>query len=154
SYFNALLGCSTGVMLYRVGRSVFSRKVARRAFYCALFFPSLILWSSVAVKDAVMVFLLVVMMNSVMALKKRLSFLHVLLVTGSLLGRLAVRFYVFYMALLAIVVSLVLFSGRRVGAALKNQFLLIAALAIVIVVFGMRTEMESDLEMFDLQQAS
>ena len=154
SFANALIGCLTAIVLYRVSCRFFVEWVGRRAFYFALFFPSMIMWSSIAVKDTVMMFLLVLCMNSALRLKDRVSVKHALIVTGCLLAILTIRFYMFYMTALAIALSLTLFSGRRIGGNLANQLVLIGALALAFLFLGLRQEAAEEVTQFNLERVA
>lgn len=154
SLFNSLFGVCSAILLYRIGRRYFVESVARRAMVFVLFFPSLVLWSSVAVKDTLMVLLLVICMNCVLQLRNKLSILNCLIVTGALIAILTIRFYMFYMTGLAIALSLTVFAGRRMGKSLTNQFLLLGVLAIAFMFFGLRNETEHDLTFLTLERVA
>src|SRR5262249_17954031 len=67
---------------------------------------------------------------------------------------LTIRFYMFYMAVAAILISLLLFSGRRIGTALTNQVLLAGILALAFAFLGLRQEAEANLDVFDFERLS
>jgi hypothetical protein len=154
SFMNALLGCLTAITLYGIARRLLVEEVARRALYFALFFPSMILWSSVTVKDTLMVFLLVLGMNSAMRLSQRLSLFHVLVIGGVLSAMLTIRFYMFYMTALAIFLSLTIFSVRRAGRGVMSQLLLAGALTLLVAFLGLQNELQSNLLYFDFSNVS
>ena len=153
SFFNALIGCSSAILLYRIGLSVFIESIARRALMFALFFPSMILWSSIAVKDTSMVFLLVTTMYALIQLRRKLSLFHAILAASCLFAILTIRFYIFFVAVVAIGISF-LFSGRRVGRAITGQTLLVAAILLGFMFFGLHKEASEDLSMLNLEHVS
>jgi hypothetical protein len=153
TFINGLIGCLTAILLYRIGLRLFTEAVARRAMLFALFFPSMILWSSVAVKDTCIVFLLVLTMSCMIQLKHRFSPIALLAAAAALSAILTLRFYVFYMTCLAIGLSL-FFSGRRLGRALTTQLLLMGVLAGAMVFLGLRHEASQDLQLFDLERVA
>jgi hypothetical protein len=153
SLFNSVIGCLSAILLYRIGVRLFVERVARRALLFALFFPSMILWSSIAVKDTIMVFLLVAIMHSMVALWNRFTILHGIIVATSLAAILTIRFYIFYIALAAIVCS-VIFSGRRIARALPTQLVVIGVLALLVVGLGLSREASDDLAMLNFERLS
>ena len=61
--FDAVLGAATAVIVFRIAEHLFDNKrVARIAAMFVAFYPSLVLWSSQALKDGPIVFLLAVAM--------------------------------------------------------------------------------------------
>lgn len=55
---NALLGALTGRYVYLIARDLFGSSVATRSAQFAAFFPSLVLWSSVNIRDVWVIFLI------------------------------------------------------------------------------------------------
>jgi hypothetical protein len=62
----------------------------------------LILWSSQALKDAPIIFLLAVVMLATLKLGEKLSFKYFVVLVCGLLGILSLRFYIFYMVVAAV----------------------------------------------------
>jgi hypothetical protein len=153
SLLNTVIGCASALLLYRIGLLVFVEPIARRALLFALFFPSMILWSSIAVKDTSIVFLLVATMYAVVQLRRKFSLFHSLLTGACLCGILTLRFYIFYVAALAIAVSL-LFSGRRIGRAFTGQVAVVGALVLFLIFLGLRKEATDDLSILSLERVS
>src|SRR5438046_2235870 len=79
-----------------------SYKFSLNAFIVALC-TSLIIWSSQGLKDGIIFFLLVLSVVCVVQLQKRFSYLSFLVLMISLFGVLSLRFYIFYMLVVAIV---------------------------------------------------
>ena len=153
SLFNAVIGCASALLLYRIGLLVFVESVAKRALMFALFFPSMILWSSIAVKDTAMVFLLVTIMYGVMQLRRRFSVFHVVLVAACLAATFTIRFYIFYVAVLAIGVS-IFFSGRRLARAFTGQVAIVGALVLILLFLGLRQQASENLSILSLERVS
>lgn len=154
SLFNALTSCATALLIYRMTRELFVEVIARRALYLALFFPSMILWSSIAVKDTLMVFLLVVCMTAVLRLKKRTSMLDAGLLVGAMAAILTIRFYMFYMVALAIGGSFLVFKRGGAKRGLLPQFMLLGITAAAFVALGLRGEASQNLQWFNFAKVS
>lgn len=103
-FFCAVIGAATAPVTYFCTREIFSNKRAARisAIIVALC-PSLIIWSSQGLKDGLIVFFLVLSMLTVMQLQKKLNYTSFILLMIALFGIISLRFYVFYMLVVAIV---------------------------------------------------
>src|SRR5258708_6122672 len=73
SYFNALLGTVNVYLIYQLARRFFHMVVARRAALLVALVPSMILWSSITLKDTVTTFLIVLTLSSCVRLKDQLT---------------------------------------------------------------------------------
>jgi hypothetical protein len=153
SLWNALMGCLSALLLYRIAVRLFIPTVAQRTLLLALFFPSMILWSSIAVKETAMLFLLMVMMSCVIGLRRKFSLIHVIGTALALSAILTIRFYVFYMAIFAIVLSL-FFSGRRKGRAIFAQVAVIGAIAVTVMFLGLRNEAVENFSIMNFDRLS
>ncbi|MEQ1606059.1 MAG: hypothetical protein ABL999_14440 [Pyrinomonadaceae bacterium] len=104
--FCAVIGAATAPMVYYCSLKVYNNlKVARFAAISIAVFPSFIIWSGQLLKDGLIIFLLVVAMTMVMHLQSRISYAAVAILITSMFGILSLRFYIFYMVLVAVVGS-------------------------------------------------
>lgn len=60
--FNMLLGALTSIFIYFIALEVFERRTARLSAILVAFFPSLILWSCLNLKDAMIIFLITIVL--------------------------------------------------------------------------------------------
>lgn len=104
--FCAVIGAATAPMVYFCARQIFNNlKVARFAAIGIAIFPSFIIWSGQLLKDGLIIFLLVATMTMVIQLQTRFGYGALGVLVASLLGILSLRFYIFYMVIVAVVGS-------------------------------------------------
>ncbi|HEX8459769.1 MAG TPA: glycosyltransferase family 39 protein, partial [Pyrinomonadaceae bacterium] len=136
-FFNAICGAATAIVVYICAQHIFQNtRVARVAALLVAFYPSLILWSSQALKDAPIVLLLAVAIMATLKLGERLSVKYGLLLTGALLGLLSLRFYIFYMVAAAIAGAFVIGMKRVTAQSVGRQFVVMAALGLTLTYVG------------------
>jgi hypothetical protein len=152
SFFNALLGTLTVFFVYRMARRFFHPLVARRAATCAAFFPSMILWSSMALKDTPVTLLIVITLISCMELKRRFSIPAAL---GTMLPVIAVqpiRFYIIYFLGLAVVGSLVFERGAKAFTGVPKQILIAGGVVALLAVVGFASSAQSGVDMLSFEK--
>ncbi len=123
-----IIGAATAPMVYYCALSIYhNRRVARFASIGVAFFPAFIIWSSQLIKDGLIVFLLVVAVIMILQLQKKFSLAGTLMLVASLIGLLSLRFYTFYVVVIAVV------GGFVVGieTSFKNTLQRLAILAVV-----------------------
>ncbi len=152
---NSLIGTLNPLLVYAIGLKLFHEAVARRAALLAAFFPSMIIWSSMALKDPLMSFMILFALLFCVRLRERFSFVNL---TGTLLPIIAcypIRFYLVYFIGASVLGTMALNRpGRRVGG-LSKQVILVAGLMAVIVGFGlMGSAMEDFNSFFNLEFVS
>ena len=134
---NASIGAATGVVVYHTAMSLFSNKrVARLAALLVTFFPSLILWSSQALKDGLIILALAISILATLRLMEKITFGWVVVITVSLLTLLSLRFYIFYMMTAAVAGSF--FMGMKTVSAqgFIQRFMAVAAIGLAFTWFG------------------
>jgi hypothetical protein len=136
SYLNCLVGTITVYLVYRLARQFFHSLVARRAALMTALFPSMILWSSVAMKDAIMSLLILITLSACVALKRRFSVGATLLLAGSIVAMQPIRFYMVYFLGLAVVLSLFLERGIRGLSGIYKQLLLLVVFGALLALVG------------------
>lgn len=137
SYVNALISTVTVFFLYRLARMFFHVLVARRAALLTAFFPSMILWGSVALKDPLVTFLIVLCLTSCVRLKTEFSLTAVLGIVLPLLALQPIRFYMVYFVGFAVLAGLLLERGVRLVTGLYKQLFLATILVSLFVVAGL-----------------
>lgn len=99
----AVFGAATSPMIYFCASRMFSNKrVARISAISVAVFPSFIIWSSQLMKDGLIIFLLVLAMTMVLTLQEKFNYAALLLLVFAMFGIFSLRFYIFYMVVLAV----------------------------------------------------
>lgn len=143
--FCAVLGAATAPMVYFCARKIFNNlKVARFSAVAIAVFPSFVIWSGQLLKDGLIIFLLVVAMTMVLQLQARFSYGALATLVFSMFGILSLRFYIFYMVVVAVVGSFVVgMSSQR--SILRNTIVLFAVgIALAYLGVGQRASVELD----------
>ena len=125
-----VIGAATAPMVYICAKKIFDN--VRVAKYSALFialFPSFIIWSSQLMKDGLIIFLLVLAMTMILQLQEHVSYAGAAVLATSLFGIMSLRFYIFYMVVVAVAGSFL------VGT--KNSFQSIVGRTASIVILGL-----------------
>lgn len=108
---NAFLGAMGGRYVYLIARELFGPAVARRSALFAAFFPSLVLWSAVNIRDVwVILLILFVSWKSLQVIKGR-SFSSLLPLVAAMYGLTFLRDYLFFVVALPPLVAF-LIGGR------------------------------------------
>jgi len=122
----AVMGASTAPLVYLCAAHVFQNKrVARFSAYAVAFYPSLVLWSSQALKDGPIVFFLAVCILATLKLGEKFSVKYVAILSGALFAVLTFRFYVFYMILAAVAGAFAIGMQKVTAKGFLRQFLII-----------------------------
>lgn len=126
--FCAVIGAATAPMIYFCSQKIYqNQRVAKTAALCIALFPSFIIWSSLLLKDGLIIFLLVLTMTMVLQLQKKFSVATLSILIFSLFGVISLRFYIFYMLAAAVAGSFVIGLGSSVQSMIRN---LIAVLVV------------------------
>jgi Dolichyl-phosphate-mannose-protein mannosyltransferase len=138
--FCASIGAATSPITYACSQSVFSNKqVSRISALMVALYPAMIMWSGQMLKDGLIIFLLVLSITLVLTLQKRLNYLHVVVLVIALFGILALRFYIFYMVVLAIVGSFILGSDLSIVSIIRRTFAVIGVGLALTLIGGLQT---------------
>ena len=125
--FCAVIGAATVPMVYVCAYKIYNnRRVGKISALLVALFPAFIIWSSQLLKDGLVIFLLVLAMTIVLQLQEKFSYWAVALLIFSLFGILSLRFYIFYMAAMAVVGAFVVGLGKSSRAILRNIVALVA----------------------------
>ena len=135
--FNASVGASTAVVVYYAAQKLFNNvRVSRVAAVLVAFFPSLILWSSQALKDGLIILALSLGILATLHLMEKITFGYVLVLTLCLLGLLSLRFYIFYMMVAAVAGSFFLGVKTMNAQSFVQRFAAIAVMGLAFTWFG------------------
>jgi 4-amino-4-deoxy-L-arabinose transferase-like glycosyltransferase len=136
-FFNAVLGAATAVVIYVCAQRIFKNTmVARMAALLVAFYPSLILWSSQALKDAPIVLLLTVTTLSTLKLGEKFSVKYLIVLLFSLFGLLSLRFYIFYIMIVAVGAGFVIGTKQLNAQSFARQFLLVVCVGLGLTYLG------------------
>ena len=136
-FVNCVLGAATAPIAYLISMEILPHKrVARICALLAAFFPSMVLWTSQGLKDGPIVFLLALTVIATLRLGDRFSFRYVTALALALCALLTLRFYVFYMVVIAITTAFIL--GRRplTARSFVRQFGVMIVIAMALGYFG------------------
>src|SRR6266850_1170404 len=130
-------GAATAPIAYLIAMEIFpNRRVARACALLSAFFPSLVLWSCQGLKDGPIVFLLTLSMLATLKLGNRFSFKYLTALALCLCGLLTLRFYVFYIVVLAIIAAFVLGRRRLTAQSFARQFIIMIVIGLALAYFG------------------
>ncbi|MEN8150180.1 MAG: glycosyltransferase family 39 protein [Planctomycetota bacterium] len=133
---NCLVGSLAAIPVHRIARDLHGREAARTAAILVTFFPSVLLWSTMLLRDSLVVLLLMMIVVGVMELRKRFTLHNLVLLLGllTLLGTL--RQYLFLMVAGTAIASFVLGRTGRTAKSLVVSLLVIVALFSLMKVAG------------------
>lgn len=154
SYFNCVIGTVTVFMVYRLARQLFHPLVARRGAVLVAVVPSMVLWSSVAIKDALMAFLILLGLSSCVSLKRGFSLRAAIGIAASLVAIQPIRYYMVYFLGFAIVVSLLLERGIGMFTGIYKQIVIIGVFAGLLVIIGFAGRAQEGLETLSFARVS
>jgi len=136
-YVNSILGAATAPIAYLIAMEIFpNRRVARACALLSAFFPSLVLWSCQGLKDGPIVFLLTLSMLATLKLGNRFSFKYLTALALCLCGLLTLRFYVFYIVVLAITAAFILGRRRLTAQSFARQLIIMIVIGLALAYFG------------------
>ncbi|MEO6391919.1 MAG: hypothetical protein ABIP75_08720 [Pyrinomonadaceae bacterium] len=148
-FFNGVVGAATAPVIFLCTYHIFRNlRAARLAALLVVFFPSLVLWSSLGLKDAAVVFLLSLTMLATLKLTDRLELKFIVLLLISLIGLISMRFYIFYMMLIVVGGSFVIGTGTRNMTGLVRNFVLLIIVGLSLTYLGVLRNAPKDLETY------
>lgn len=110
---NCFLGAWTGLVAYRIGGELVGKEGARGTAVLASFFPSLVLWSSLNLRDPVVVLFLTLILLAALRLRVRVTGSRLAALVGWLALLSVFRDYMAVMIVFALVGSFVISPARR-----------------------------------------
>lgn len=134
---NASIGAATAAVIYYVAQQLFeNRRVSRISAVMSCFYPSLILWSSQALKDALIVFSLALAILMTLRLMNRVRARDGVVLAACLLAILSLRFYIFYMMVVAVVGAFIIGARSMNAQSFLRRFVTITAIGVTFTMFG------------------
>ncbi len=134
---NASVGASTAVVVFYTTQILFGNsRVSKLAALLVAFFPSLILWSSQALKDGLIIMALALCILATLKLMEKISFGYLVVLGVCLAALLSLRFYIFYMMAAAVGGSFVIGLKSANAKNFIHRFVAIGAIGLVFTWFG------------------
>lgn len=134
---NASVGAATAIVVYYVAQTLFNNiRVSRLAALLVAFFPSLILWTSQALKDGLIILALALAMLATLRLMEKITIGYVFVLTTCLLALLSLRFYIFYMMVAAVMGSFFIGMKTVNTQGFIQRFMAVALMGLAFTWFG------------------
>lgn len=146
---NASVGSATAIIVYFVAQSLFNNvRVSRVAAILVAFFPSLMLWSSQALKDGLIIFVLALSILATIRLMEKITVRYVLILGICLGSLLSLRFYIFYMMSAAVAGSFILGMKTLAAQSFVHRFLAVAGIGLAFTWFGVLQYAETQFDRY------
>jgi len=134
---NSSIGAASAIVVYYVAQNLFSNsRVSKTAAVLVAFFPSLILWSSQALKDGLIILALALSIFATLRLMEKIKITYVVVLIGALLALFSLRFYIFYMMCAAVGGSFFLGSKAFSAQGFMQRFIAVTAIGLAFTWFG------------------
>ena len=125
------------MVVYYAAHMLFSNvRVAKLAALLVAFFPSLILWSSQALKDGLIIMALALSILATLRLMEKITAGWVLVLIGSLLALFSLRFYIFYMMCASVAGSFILGMKTLSAQGFIQRFIAVGVIGLAFTWFG------------------
>jgi hypothetical protein len=148
-FINAAVGAATPAVIYFIAQYLFNNvRVAQLAALLTCFFPSLVLWSSQALKDGIIVLVLTLSILATLRLMEKISARYVMCLAACLLALLSLRFYIFYMMTASVVGAFVIGMKSVSAQNLLGRFVAIAVIGLVFTWVGVINSASRQLERY------
>ena len=148
-FINAAVGATTAMVVYYSSHALFSNvRVAKLAAVLVAFFPSLILWSSQALKDALIILALALSILATLRLMEKITAPYVFLLIGTLLALFSLRFYIFYMMAAAVAGSFVLGMKTLSAQSFVQRFIAIVVIGLAFTWLGVLQSASTQFERY------
>jgi hypothetical protein len=148
-FFNAVLGAATAPIIFLCARHIFKNlKVGQVAGYFVAFYPSLVLWSSQGLKDGPIVFFLALSILATLRLGEKYSLKYLAVLCFSLTALLSLRFYIFYMMVVAIGGAFLVGMRPATARSLARQFAIIVGVGLALTYMGVLRSANVQLEAY------
>jgi 4-amino-4-deoxy-L-arabinose transferase-like glycosyltransferase len=153
-FVNSVIGAATAVLIFHCAQRVYQNvRVARIAAICVAFFPSLVLWSAQGLKDAPIVFFLVLAIVASLRLNEKLSIKHAAILVAALFSILSLRFYVFYMITVAIAGGFILGFQKFTPTNFARQFIVMVLVGVSLTYLGVTRYASAQCSLETLQRS-
>jgi hypothetical protein len=125
------------VVVFYGAQTLFSNlRVSKLSALLVAFFPSLILWSSQELKDALIILALALSILTTLRLMEKITIGWVLILIASLMALLSLRFYIFYMMSAAVAGSFIIGMKTLSAQDFLHRFIAVAVIGLAFTWFG------------------
>lgn len=146
------IGAATAVVLYKVVLLLFNQpRTARTAAVLLAFSPSMILWSSQALKDGPIVLCLSLCALYTLRLREKFSLKNLALLLVFLFGVYALRHYAFYVLFVSIAGGMIIGAKNYAPTRVLQGGLLVVVIGFVFVYFGAKDVAEKGFNLKQIQ---
>ncbi len=148
-FINAAVGAATPAVIYYIAQHLFSNvRVSRMAALLTCFYPSLVLWSSQALKDGIIVLALALAILATLRLMEKVNVRYVTVLAVCLVAILSLRFYIFYMMAASVIGAFVIGMKSVNAQNLLSRFVAIAVIGLAFTWFGVLHSASTQLERY------
>ena len=153
-FVNSVIGAATAILVFHCAKQVYKNiRVARIAAILVAFYPSLVLWSSQGLKDAPIVFFLVLAILASLRLNEKLSLKHAVILVVALFSILSLRFYVFYMIAVAIAGGFIIGFQKFTPTNFARQFIVLVLVGVSLTYLGVTRYASAQFDRFGTLEA-
>lgn len=154
SGITTIIGTLSVIIAYRLARKLFHPIVARRTAQLTAFFPSMVLWSAMALKDPSMVLLILCALYALVRLRDGFDFGAIVLFGAATVGIWFVRYYINYFVAFATVASLVVARRRSFMSTFARQVVGVAMVVGLFSLIGVAGHLAAGFEQLNLNYLS
>jgi hypothetical protein len=148
-YVNCVIGAASAPLAYLISIEIFpNKRIARICALMAAFFPSLVLWSCQGLKDGPIILLLTLSMLVTLKLGEKFNIKYVTVLVLSLFGLLTLRFYVFYIVVIAVTAAFILGRRQLTAQSFARQMIIIMMIGLALGYFGVSRYASQQFETF------
>jgi hypothetical protein len=133
---NCVVGAVTAVPVYRIAERLGGRAAARPATILATFFPSVLLWSCLLIRDSIVILVIVLILDAQMRLAERFGVWRLLRLGLFLILLGTLRQYLFLLMAMGVAVSLIVGRAGRAGRAVLTGIAAVLLIAIIMRTVG------------------
>ena len=134
---NAAVGAATAIVVYFTAQALFNNvRVAKVSAILVAFFPSLILWSSQALKYGLIILALALSILATLRLMEKMTAGYVVVLIGALLALFSLRFYIFYMMCAAVAGSFIIGMKTLSAQSFLQRFIAVGVIGLAFTWFG------------------
>lgn len=153
-FVNSVIGGATAILVFHCAQHVYKNiRVSKLAAICVAFFPSLVLWSAQGLKDAPIVFFLVLAILASLRLNEKLSLKYAAVLVVALFSILSLRFYVFYMIAVAIAGGFVIGFQKFTPTNFARQFIVLVLVGVSLTYLGVTRYASAQFDRFGTLEA-
>ena len=121
----AVAGAAIAPLVYGCALRIYNnQRVAKLSAVFVALYPASVVWTGQLLKDGLIVFFLVLVVLMVLRLQEKFNYLDLTILIFSLFGIISLRFYIFYMIVLAIVGAFIIGQSTSPKMILRNCIIL------------------------------